>query len=149
MFEYTEYHIYTINENGEKIYAHLTNDELKKAQSLNKQAVNSDSDWQTTHRLKVADNTYLIVGDAPRISPSLQSRGYEGRVPVRDGDFEKEIFFDSTIFYKCIGDHGFKPDLSFADVKEWVNYEHREQFENEFDEYLTSNYDPNSVIVDW
>jgi hypothetical protein len=149
MFEYGEYHIYTTTEHLEKRYVHLTESELSEAQRLHTNDIECENNWKTMHRLEVADNIHLTVGDGARFCPRLESHGYEGWVPVSDGDFETRVFFDDMIFYKCIGESCLEPDWSFVDVKDWVNREHQDKFEREFDEHLAEYYDPDEVSVDW
>lgn len=148
MFEHTEYHIYTMDDRLEKRHVHLTKDQLIEARELHEEEFLVSDDWQTIHRLPVADNIYLTVSNSAYRPPRLESLGYEGWVGADDGHFEEPVFFDSMIFYKCVG-RGHEPELSFADVKEWVNYEHRSQFEEEFDEYLADECDLDDVQVDW
>lgn len=148
MFDHPEYHIYTTNDRLEKRHVHLTEAKLTEARDLHEQEYPVAKDWQTIHRLEVADNIYLTVGDGAYRAPRLETRGYEGWVGADDGKFEEPVFFGSMIFYKCIGEYS-DPEWSFAEVKEWVNYEHRPQFEDEFDEYLTEHHDPDDVAVDW
>lgn len=149
MFEHDEYHIYTTNDSLDRVHVHLTEDMLSEAVSRYESVHNDTSDWQTTHRLNVGEDVYLSIGSAVLNNPvRLQSRGYEGWVPVTDGRFTEELFFDSMLFYQCIGEHG-NPQESFHEMKEWVNREHRKQFEEEFDEYLSDHHDPDEVTVDW
>jgi hypothetical protein len=147
MFDHDEYHIYTTNDRLEKTYVHLTEDELKEAEFLHGLGYSVSDDWEAKHRLRVGDNVFLVVGDAVQRALRLESRGYEGWVPVDDGNFEEQVFFDTMIFYKCVG-CGRDPEWSFGDTKEWVSYEHRPQFEEAFDEYV-SNRNYKNAIVDW
>lgn len=148
MFEHNEYHIYTTSDRIEKRHVHLTEEELDEAEELHEQEYDVSNEWRSAHRLSVADNIYLTVGDGVRDAPRLESRGYEGWMPVDDGDFEEVVFFDPMIFHQCIG-KGREPEWSFSDVLEWVNYEHREQFEQEFDEYVSEHHELSDVIIKW
>lgn len=150
MFTYNEYHIYTTDDRRNRNYVHLTKEDLDETIQLHKEVNSSADDWKTTHRKKVSHNIYLSVGDGLINYPiRLQTHGYEGWVPVDDGKFEEELFFDSALFYKCVGTQDFGPEKSFNEMKKWVNDEHQEEFERRFNDYLSKHYSHEDVVVDW
>lgn len=150
MFDHDEYHIYTTTDRLEKRYVHLTPDDLDEAERLSEEVHSDTSGWTTTHRKKVADGIYLSVGDDVLNRPvRLQSKGYEGWVTVRAGEFEEPLFFENMLFHKCIGNEQFDPEWSFDEVRNWVEYPHREEFERQFDEYLTEHHADTDAVVDW
>jgi hypothetical protein len=149
MFPHDEYHIYTTDDRLQKQYVHLERDVLDEAAALSNHDHGVSGEWKHVHRIEVAPNVKLAVKPGQSWYPRLESKGYEGWMPVDDGKLEEQVHFDSMLFHKCIADYRSEPEWSFDETKEWVQVGHRDMFENEFMEYLAENYDQDEVVVDW